>query len=92
MSFHDEASAEIGESQFVNTYEMPRSPGMIKSWHDINKKTEIARLRRRYSSSLFFFAKASKKPAMAHRQAGQRHYWYSGNESIRGFEVIPLDS
>jgi hypothetical protein len=43
MSFHDEAYAEIGESQFINTDEMPRSPGMIKSWHDINKKTEIAR-------------------------------------------------
>jgi hypothetical protein len=33
MSFHDEATADIGESQFVNT-------------------NEIARLRRRYSSSL----------------------------------------
>jgi hypothetical protein len=25
LSFHDEALAEIGESQFVNTDEMPRS-------------------------------------------------------------------
>jgi hypothetical protein len=46
MSFHDEASAEIGESKFVNTNEIARSPGMIKP----------------------------------------------GNDIIRGFEVIPLDS
>jgi hypothetical protein len=34
MSFHDEASAEIGESWFVNTDEIARSPGMIKSGND----------------------------------------------------------